>query len=184
MVKCCNSNARSNIQHLEFMFVEAPHSDVKIKCSLLVIVYVIHHNTFHYIALNGTQILVSSTYCPKLPPPLLYSTFRSFNNSAMSICGLLLAPVLLEHSALCRLLAAWFRDGRMRAASGVSSSPREHRRTSLTSPSIFLERMVGNNELTCSNTLFLKTESRHTRFSMNTPVPGEIEETGDRILCT
>lgn len=89
----------------------------------------------------------------------------------MSICGLLLVPLLLEHSALCRLLAALFRDGRMRAASGVSFSPREHRRTSLTSPSIFLERMAGNTALTRSSTLFLKAVLRHTRFSMNTPCP-------------
>lgn len=103
----------------------------------------------------------------------LYSTFKSFNNSAMSMWGLLLVPVLLVHSALCRLLADCFVDERMRSASvGVLFfSPRQHRRTSLTSPSIFLERMVGNTALTRSETLFLKAESRHTRFRMNTPGP-------------
>lgn len=100
------------------------------------------------------------------------------------MCGRLLVPVLLEHSALCRLLAAWFRGGRVRAESDVSFPPREHRRTSLTSPSIFLERMVGNTALTRSSTLFLKAESRHTRFNMNTPgaMAGRDRERGEDCM--
>lgn len=88
----------------------------------------------------------------------------------------MVVPVPLKHSALCRLLAAWFRDGGTQAASDVSFSLREHRRTSLTSPSIFLERMEGNTALTRSSTLFLKAKSRQARFSMK--IPGPIAERG------
>ena len=147
--------------------------------------------TFHYNAMIGKvkililifhylhHILSSSLdrWLNPIPPlaNTLYSTFRSFNNSTMSICGLRLVPVLLEHSAPCRFLAAWFRDGRMRVASTVSFSPRGHRRTSFTSPSIFRERMLGNTDLTRCSTLFLKTRSRQTRFSMNIPGWGSME---------
>ncbi|TNN41701.1 hypothetical protein EYF80_048145 [Liparis tanakae] len=87
------------------------------------------------------------------------------------MCGRrLLVPFPPESSAPCRLLAARFRDGSARAASDEpSAAPREHSSTSLTSPSTFRERMVGNSALTRSRTLFLKAESRHTRFRMNTP---------------
>lgn len=102
----------------------------------------------------------------------LYTILRSVNSSAMSICGLLPeVPVLLKRRALCRLLAAWVKDGGMQVASDVFFSLQEHRRTSLTSPSIFLEKMVGNTALIRSSTLFLKAKLRHTRFSMNMPDP-------------
>lgn len=133
------------------------------------------HNIFYYIELNS-KVKPPSNHLPPVTNKL-HSTFRSFNNSAMSICGLLSVPVLLEHSALCRLLAPWFRDWRMWAAPCVSLSPREHRRISLISSSIFLERMLGNTALTRSNVLFLMAGLRHARFSMNTP--GQIVD-GDR----
>lgn len=111
-----------------------------------------------------------------------HASLRSFIKSTMSMCGRQLLPVRSEHSALCKFLAAWLRDVMMQAASDVSFTPREHRSTSLTSPSIFRERMVGNTQLKRSSTLFLKAESRHTRFSMKTPfqVGKEKEEGGRR----
>lgn len=104
-----------------------------------------------------------------------HTTLRSLSISAMSICGLLLVvPVPLKHRALCRLLASWFRDGRTHLVSEDSFSLREHSRTSLTSPSIFFERMVGNTALTRSSTLFLKAMLRQARFNRN--IPGPIAE--------
>lgn len=80
-----------------------------------------------------------------------------------------MVPLPSKRSLFCRLLAAWFNNGGLQAASEVFLSLREQTRTSLTSSSIFLESMVGNIALTCSSTLFLKAKLRQTRLSMNIP---------------
>lgn len=96
-------------------------------------------------------------------------TLRSLSKSATSNCGLLPVPVLSEHRALCRLLAAWFRDGGTLVASDLSRPLREHSSTSLTSSSIFLEWVVGNNAFTRSNTLSLRAMSRQAKLRMKIP---------------
>lgn len=107
---------------------------------------------------------------------LFQITRRSLSSSATSKCGLLPVPVLSEHRALCKLLTAWFRDGEALAASDLSGSLREHSSTSLTSSSIFLERVVGNDAFTRSNTLSLKTMSRQAKLSMNIPGSTAVRE--------
>lgn len=93
-------------------------------------------------------------------------TLRSLSRSARSKRGPLPVPVLSEHRALCRLLAACFRAG---GTSGLSGPLREHSSTSLTSSSIFLERVEGNNVFTRSNTLSFRATSRQAKLRRNIP---------------
>ena len=99
-----------------------------------------------------------------------YAILRSFNKSMMSIWGPEALPAVWLQSAACRILAALAEGkGGGEEFSSVAPSPRQQSSTSLTSPAIFRENIWEKVPRSRSSTVFLKTESRHTRFSMKTP---------------
>ncbi len=102
-------------------------------------------------------------------------TFRSLSIAVMSIWGTHGAVWVLARSVFCRSLAVCCKVCGM--VWGLCPSPEllQHSSTSLTSPSIPRENTHGNTAWTRSRTDFLRAESRHTRFNMNSPV-GETKE--------
>lgn len=97
-------------------------------------------------------------------------TFRSFNMAVTSICGTQGAVRILLHSVFCRSFAVCCNV--CGTVWGLCPSPAllQHRSTSLTSPSIPRENTRGKTAWTRSSTDFLRDESRHTRFSINSPL--------------
>lgn len=97
-------------------------------------------------------------------------TFRSLSIAVMSIWGTHGAVWVLARSVFCRSLAVCCNVCGM--VWGLCPSPEllQHSSTSLTSPSIPRENTQGNTACTRSRTDFLRAESRHTRFNMNSPV--------------
>lgn len=115
-------------------------------------------------------------------------TFRSLSIAVMSIWGTHGAVWVLARSVFCRSLAVCCNVCGM--VWGLCPSPEhlQHSSTSLTSPSIPRENTHGNTAWTCSRTDFLRAESRHTRFNMNSPVGGNkrrvIIEEKKKAKCT